>query len=444
MCRYLPAEGWTPRVITTQPMAGVAQDQSLLEGIPAAVKVDRTIFFEPFFFYRSLKKRLGLVNSSPTGAGEALPSPDTGRSENRRQRSLMKKIKLTIVGILSTPDHLVFWVPFAVMRGIRVLLRERDIKFVLTTSPPHSSQLAGAILSRLFGKPHIVDLRDPWNDIYWGDYGRLRSRIELLLETAVIRHASKVMSSTESYTKLLQERFKKADSGKFVTLTNCYEREKFDRIAAEVRPKFTMCYLGIFYPFYNPYTFFEALAQWLEEAPAHRTETELVIVGDGDEVTRDVIQELRLGDVATVTGRVPHDEAIRLARSADLLLLLLGVDEKAPPGCIPSKLFEYLACGKPILAHVPEGEAAAIVRQTRAGYVITTDDVSEMKRALDREYSRKKAPDGLRSHRARRRDDEIFKYSSDYSVRKMTEFFASVCGRSPRSQSADKPGELQR
>jgi colanic acid biosynthesis glycosyl transferase WcaI len=49
---------------------------------------------------------------------------------------------------------------------------------------------------------------------------------------------------------------------------------------------------------------------------------------------------------------------------------------------IPSKLFEAMAHGVPILISVPEGEATALVRETGAGLVLPPEDPAALAAAV--------------------------------------------------------------
>ena len=68
----------------------------------------------------------------------------------------------------------------------------------------------------------------------------------------------------------------------------------------------------------------------------------------------------------------PMNEAIRQMQKSDILLLL-GV-ENSTMGVIPSKLFEYLSCRRPILAYGLENDAATILQRSGAGYHAPFDD----------------------------------------------------------------------
>src|SRR5205085_610442 len=70
---------------------------------------------------------------------------------------------------------------------------------------------------------------------------------------------------------------------------------------------------------------------------------------------------------------VPHREAIAAMQSADVLVLIKHVEPRFR-GLIPGKLYEYMGAGRPVLALVPESEAADLVRDLGWGEVAPPDD----------------------------------------------------------------------
>ena len=73
-----------------------------------------------------------------------------------------------------------------------------------------------------------------------------------------------------------------------------------------------------------------------------------------------------------------RDEVLARQRCADALLLLTSHN----PSEATSKVFEYLAAGKPILALAHGNEAARIVEETRSGLTVPPDDVDKIAEAL--------------------------------------------------------------
>ena len=92
-------------------------------------------------------------------------------------------------------------------------------------------------------------------------------------------------------------------------------------------------------------------------------------VGDFRDRDRAVIAELGLDDRVELIPYLPRHEALALQRDSDALLLLVPTGEGRGRFVVTTKIFEYLAAGRPILAAVPEdGAAAALLRETGPGW----------------------------------------------------------------------------
>lgn len=63
-------------------------------------------------------------------------------------------------------------------------------------------------------------------------------------------------------------------------------------------------------------------------------------------------------------------------------------------GWLPSKLFEYIACNRPILANTVNGEAARLIRTTKSGYVVISDEYDEIAEIFERLYMMKRENGG--------------------------------------------------
>ena len=78
----------------------------------------------------------------------------------------VQKFSRFIRGNFVLPDARRGWNRFAFRAAVKVI-REKKIEYVITTSPPHSTQLTGLKLKRDLNIKWIADLRDPWTDIYY-------------------------------------------------------------------------------------------------------------------------------------------------------------------------------------------------------------------------------------------------------------------------------------
>jgi glycosyltransferase involved in cell wall biosynthesis len=177
-------------------------------------------------------------------------------------------------------------------------------------------------------------------------------------------------------------------------VTNSFDRHKTHRAARKSSEKFIICYTGIFYPAKDPYGFFRGLRNWFDRMDPHaqsryRDKLEIHLIGSGDRMTRQVIEGLKLEPQVKFFDRMPHEKAIQKTLQADMALICTGTGEKTRPGWLPSKFFEYIGCRIPILALIREGELARMIRATRSGYVLTSEDHLRIAEILQQQIDQK-------------------------------------------------------
>ena len=137
----------------------------------------------------------------------------------------------------------------------------------------------------------------------------------------------------------------------------------------------------------DPRPFMEALQQLTLEHPEFAANVKLEFIGEVHPQFRKFVNDSSiLNDLTTFAGNVPHKQVIKLYGSSSLLLLVL-TGYKDAEGYMPGKLFEYLATGTPVLAIGPvEGDAAALLKETRAGEMIGEADTSAIKELLVKNF----------------------------------------------------------
>jgi hypothetical protein len=285
--------------------------------------------------------------------------------------------------LFSFPDHMLLWVPFAVIEGLRVS-RAVPIDAIYTTSPPHSSHLAGLLLANFLKKPWVADFRDPWTLNAYRDDGileRIFLGIERRLERAVLKNAATVLANTAANIRNLLSAFPELSENKVVHMPNGWEEfpPEFYKIKRDDGP-LTIVHAGTFYPRFKPYGLLYALAAWRDGKcpgdvpPLRNGDIRIILLGAKDEETRRIISELKISELVEVRPWVSMGEARKIMCQADLLWATLGTGKESST-YIPSKLFEYISARKPIIGIFPEGEAAALIKDTGAGMVFSADDL---------------------------------------------------------------------
>jgi glycosyltransferase involved in cell wall biosynthesis len=355
--KHLPEFNLVPTVITVDEKQGAypVLDQSLAADIPPSTRVIRTNTSEPFEFYKKL-----------TGKKE-IPY---GGFANQDNQSLVQKAFNFVRGNLFIPDARVGWNRFAI-KASRKLLQTDPFTAIVTTSPPHSSQLIGLKLKKEFPDVKwIADLRDPWTDIYYYKelmHTALAKKIDANYEKAVIGTADAVLVTSADTKRLLVAKSPTLDSTKIHVIPNGFDEEDFGFPSEPPQDKFCITYTGTITETYNIELFLKALAEVAKRHP--NIPFRLRFVGKISELVRRQVEQAGITDITEIIPFVPHGESIRYLMSATMLLM--GIPDVQNNFCIlPGKLFEYLASNKPIICIGPlHSDADRIIDECGAGRV---------------------------------------------------------------------------
>ncbi len=258
------------------------------------------------------------------------------------------------------PDASVLWNATAIRAAIGIVRLHR-IDAVLTTSPPGSVHLAGAAVRRRTGVAWVADLRD---SLVSHAHRRHEIRGERRLARLVATRASAVVCASNA---IAAETAGLAPTGPVRVVGNGCDFDEFDGLAYNGADRFRITHAGSFFGRRDPRPFLDALAL-VDDVVAR-------FVGDFRTRDRQYADGLALEDRLELIPYLPHAEALALQQDSEALLLLVPEAEGRGRGVLSGKVFEYLAAGRPILAAVPpDGEAAALIRETGAGVVVPPED----------------------------------------------------------------------
>src|SRR5262245_46696232 len=195
-CKYLPAYGWTPHVLTLRERAYPVTDNRLLAQVPANAVIHRTRGGD-------VAKMIGVRGRYP--------------------------------GVFAVPDRHANWFPFGVITGLRAI-RSQRLTALFSTSPHPTAHLIAATLRRLTHIPWVADFRDPW--IEEGLYprpGSLRCRVESHLERLVVNTADRITVTTPPFRHDLLQRYPGLSPSKVHVLFNGYDEDDFAGLKTEAR-----------------------------------------------------------------------------------------------------------------------------------------------------------------------------------------------------------------
>ena len=260
----------------------------------------------------------------------------------------------------------------------------RDVDVVVGTSPQLFTACAAYAVSRLKRVPYVFELRDLWPESIRAvgamQNSRWLDRLERL-ELFLYRKAAAVVSVTESFRDNLIRRG--IDGGKIHVVTNGVDGTRFRpqprdealRRELGLAGKFVAGYIGTHGMAHALETLLRA-AERLRRLPggdAYR----IVLLGDGAHKPslKAQAQGMGLHNVVFI-DTVPKDAVVRYWSLLDVSIIHLRRTELFTT-VIPSKLFESMGMGIPVLLGVA-GESAAIVERTGAGLTFTPEDDAEL------------------------------------------------------------------
>jgi glycosyltransferase involved in cell wall biosynthesis len=303
----------------------------------------------------------------------------------------VKQLVRRAVKFALQPDPQVLWVPNAIRAG-RQMLRDLSHDVILVTAPAYSSFFIGTTLKRQFGLPLVLDFRDEWDmsGKYLENAARdLFSRvIQERMQRYVLKRADAVVATTRASTANLTEKLArlKKSATRTVTVYNGYDAEDFDRqqspelrashlsslkaalssttkTDSAVTKKFRILYTGTLWNLTTIKPLVDAVIRLEQTAPEMASKLELVCVGRKTPEQSALLEQLKQTSCRLEQwDYCEHARVLEWLSTTDAVCLLLS-DVVGAERVVPAKLFEYLASRKDMLAIVPAGETAEIVRR---------------------------------------------------------------------------------
>jgi glycosyltransferase involved in cell wall biosynthesis len=367
LVKYLGKYNIEPHVLTVhEDSASYMQlDESLNKDISSNLKIYKTGSFEPLNFYSRLVGKKSV--------------PTAGYS-NVNYSSFKQKFVSAIRSNLFIPDPRRGWNRYAYKKAVEIIKNE-NIGLVITTSPPHSSQLIGLKLKNKLNIKWICDLRDPWTDIYY--YNLLRhsfisKSLDKYFERKVLVNADNVLTVSNHLKNLFINKDSRIEPHKFHVVPNGFDKADFLNIKEIENKIFTICYTGTMSDEYNPVSFFNCLES--VKSSFKEIEIRIQFVGKISDSLKQKINTTNL--TVEFIPTVPHDKIGEYQKNANLLFLVIPEVQHAE-GILTGKLFEYLATGNMIIGiGPPSGDAANIIKKCEAGVVYDRNDEHGIKSFL--------------------------------------------------------------
>lgn len=285
-------------------------------------------------------------------------------------------VSLRRPGFIKIPVLSRFSAIFTQYREIRRTLKEKKIDVIVLYSVPTSGWQAVG-LAKKFNVPVVFRSIDVLNQMVTSPLLRPLTR---LLERRVYSRADYILSLTPKMSQYVINLG--ADPAKVELLLIPVDTEMFRPAPApgELYEKWGLgkddkiiLFIGTLFDFSGLDVLMQRFSEVLKEVPAAK----LLIVGDGPQRSRleNIVSEAGLQRQVVITGFQPYNTMPQYINMATLCINTFLTNDTTRD-IFPSKIVQYLACGKAVVATRLPGMAAVISGEEQG--VVYADNIDEI------------------------------------------------------------------
>ena len=385
--KYFPEFGWKPIILTVDPefAAYPVVDNSLTEDVPGSMEVHKTPATDYFSLYKKDKSKI----------------PSAGFANNSEDNSIKKAARF-IRGNFFIPDPRRGWNKYAFKKGCEII-EAGDVKNIITTSPPHSTQLIGLSLKKKYPAIRwIADLRDPWTGIYYYRQfypSNISKMIDKNYERQVLKAADRIITVGKSLKDHFSAKLPGFDN-KTEIITNGFDADDFIGLTPLSPEIFTITYTGTLSDAYPIEGFLNALRIFKKNG----NEFLIRFIGTVSPKKRQLILSVPECTHAEFIDYADHHKALKYLVESTILLLIIP-DHESNKSIITGKLFEYIASGKQVICLGPvNGDADEILKETGHGMTFSYTDSKGILDCLTHQIANKSRFEKVSPHQYSRRE----------------------------------------
>jgi glycosyltransferase involved in cell wall biosynthesis len=252
---------------------------------------------------------------------------------------------------------------------------------------------SGLRIAHRLGVPFVLEYNgsEIWMSRHWGrplKYEDVASQIELLnLNAADLI----VVVSRAMRDELIGRR---VDGSRVLVNPNAVDPDRYNPAidGSSIRRRFglghrtVLGFISTFQPWHGAVVLARAFAALLKSHPEHRGIVHMLMIGAGGdaEQARRVIEDAGLGDCVSFTGLVAQEDGPAYLAACDILVSPHVPNADGSPFFgSPTKLFEYMAMGKGIVASNLD-QIGEVLRHGETAWLVAPGDAIALAAGIDR------------------------------------------------------------
>ena len=266
-----------------------------------------------------------------------------------------------------------------VFTGLINSFKIRNYDLVIISSPPLFVGIIAIALKKIKKCKVLLDVRDIWPEsviVLGGLKSKFLLKMGLWLEMKIYNNVNGYIFPVPGFSKYFKENFPEESKKPQFHLMNGVNKD-FINISNKnnENKSFTVLYSGNM-----------GLAQGLEliilcAEKLTAYPINFKFIGDGVKKQRliNLANSKKLTNII-FQNSLPRTELIEEIKKASVCIVPL-IDKKLFRVAIPSKIFEIMACSKPIILGL-RGEAKKIIKDNKCGIIIKPENLEELKNAI--------------------------------------------------------------
>jgi glycosyltransferase involved in cell wall biosynthesis len=272
-----------------------------------------------------------------------------------------------------------FYISFMLASAFAGMFLRHSVDVVYATSPPFFVGLSGLLQSRLKSAKFVFEVRDLWprSAVELGELGNMTFiRWAEWLEKTYYTRADAVIAVTRG----IQSDLKQMGYNSMLVL-NGTNTHVFRPIPGHKQRfgwdnKFIVMYAGIL-------GIAQGMEQLLEVVERFKKFTDIQFVFVGEGPMKEKVEKIKADkqlDNLQLMGQIARENMAQVLSASDCCLVPL---KKNPLflGALPSKMFDCMACEKPVILSV-DGEARAVLESAKAGMYVEPENSDQMEDAI--------------------------------------------------------------
>lgn len=305
----------------------------------------------------------------------------------------VKIINITPVVNTSSTSSVVFNILSSLFTSFLVFLYLRP-KLVIISVPLGETALGSYLIGRLFGAKIVFDYRDLWEDYAISTAkSRVGKRLHEYLKEIMTRcyqQGEVVTTVTDTVAQHLLSRgitkIKVLPNGADTNIFKPYDKISSRKEIGFHEGDFILTYSGTIGVYYRLDLVIKALKIIIDRLE----NIKLLMVGDGPdlEMIRKLSKEMGLHDKIIYFGAKDDKKILAQILSASDVGLVPYDANPLWKSALPAKVFEYFACGLPVIATVYEDSTLAkLICNNRVGLISEPDNADALAEEIKRIYT---------------------------------------------------------